>query len=75
MSVDVPPKADDWPFEAKRSAVSEANTAAEIREEIDDILGDSDPRWFEVGGDPGQFTKGELAMLLLALGGPQGVDA
>ena len=75
MSVDVPPKADEWEFEARRFAISESNTAAEIREEIDDILGDSDPRWFEVGGDPGQFTKGELAMLLLALGGPQGVDA
>ena len=75
MSVTIPPKADDWQFEAKRFAVSEANTAAEIREEIDDILGDSDPRWVEIGGAPGAFTKEELAMLLLALGGPQEVDA
>lgn len=74
MSVTLPAEADDWQFEAKRFAVSEANTAAEIRKEIDDILGDSDPRWFEMGGDPGRFTKEELAMLLLALGGPQGVD-
>lgn len=74
MSVSLPPEADEWQFEAKRYAVSEANTAAEIRAEIDGILGDGEPRWGETGVDPGHFTKDELAMLLLALGGPQGVD-
>ena len=72
MSVDVPPEADEWEFEAKRFAISEANTAVEIREEIDGIVG--------LGGhwdrdQAATFTKDELAMLLLALGGPQEVDA
>ena len=72
MSVDVPPKADEWEFEARRFAISESNTAAEIREEIDGIVG--------LGGhwdrdQASTFTKDELAMLLLALGGPQEVDA
>ena len=72
MSVTIPPKADDWPFEAKRFAIAEANTVVEIREEIDGIVG--------LGGhwkhdQAATFTKDELAMLLLALGGPQEVDA
>lgn len=72
MSVTLPPQADDWEFEARRFAISEANSAQEIREEIDAIVGlegdcdDSDAGW---------FAKDELAMLLLALGGPQEVDA
>ena len=72
MSVDVPPEADEWEFEARRFAISESNTAAEIREEIDDIVG--------LGGgwksnNAGAFRKDELALVLLALGGPQEVDA
>lgn len=74
MSVTVPPKADEWDFEARRYALAEANTTRDIREEIDAIVGFDDPAWETTDSGAGHFSKHELAMLLLALGGPQEVD-
>ena len=74
MSVSLPPEADDWAFEARRYALAEANTTADIREEVDAIVGFRSPAWETTDSGPGYFSKHELAMLLLALGGPQEVD-
>jgi len=64
MSVYLPPKADEWEFEARRYALSEANRAVDLREEI----------WTTTGREPASFSKDELALVLLALGGPREVD-
>jgi hypothetical protein len=65
----LPDEAEEWPFEAKRSAVASANSAAEIREDIDTIVG-LRSEWAETGAL--SFTKHEAAAILLALGGPNG---
>lgn len=70
----IPDGADDWPFEARAAAYAEKNTATDIRKEIDSIVGITDPSWSEEGDRSGWFTKYELVLLLLALGGPQGGD-
>jgi hypothetical protein len=72
MSVEMPEKAEDWPFEAKHTALSEANTCNDIREEIRAIVGPTMIDEGEEGRDASQFTKKEMAAILLALGGPQG---
>jgi len=74
MSVELPPAADDWEFEARRFAVSEANTAEDIRREIDAIVGVEEANWTTTGRKPVSFSKDELALVLLALGGPQEAD-
>jgi len=74
MSVYMPPKADEWEFEARRYALAEANRLVDLREEIDAISGDDDPAWTASGRQPGSFSKDELALVLLALGGPREVD-
>ena len=74
MTVHIPEQADVWEFEARRYAVAEANTASEIREEIDAIVGFDEPAWTQTDSGPDHFSKHELALLLLALGGPQGVE-
>jgi len=74
MSVSLPPEADDWQFEARRYALAESNTTADLRAEVDAIVGLDSPAWTTTDSGAGHFSKHELAMLLLALGGPQGVD-
>ena len=74
MSVELPPAADDWEFSAKHYAISEANTAEDIRREIDAIVGIENPNWTMTGRTAGSFAKQELALVLLALGGPQEAD-
>jgi len=74
MSVYLPPEADEWDFEARRFVLSEANRAGDIREEIDAIIGAEDPNWTTTDSSAGTFTKDELALVLLALGGPREVD-
>jgi len=71
--LDVPPEYEEWPFEARRYVLAEANTALELREEIDGIVGLNS----ETEGSDSvlQFTKDEAAAVLMALGGPQGVDS
>jgi hypothetical protein len=68
------PPSDDTEFENKRDITAAANTTAELREEIDAIIGLESPAWTETDALPRQFNKDELALLLLALGGPQGVS-
>jgi len=74
MSVYLPPEADEWDFEARRYALSEANRAVDLRKEIDAIIGDEDPTWTTTGREAGSFSKDELALVLLALGGPREGD-
>lgn len=71
MTVSIPDEAEDWPFEAKAATVSKINGAADIREEIDTLAGISDPSWDDDTARANSFTKYELTLLLLALGGPQ----
>lgn len=71
MTVYVPEKAEDWPFEAKAFAISEANDAVEIRREIDSLAGIPEPNWDGDQKSAQFFSKSELTLLLLALGGPQ----
>lgn len=66
----IPDGMDDWPFDATASTIAARNGAAPIREEIDRIVGIPNPAWKESESGPGAFTKLELTMLLLALGGP-----
>jgi hypothetical protein len=72
MSVELPDNAEDWPFEAKHTALSEVNTCQEIREEIRSIVGPEQIRDRTDGRTASQFTRKEMAAILLALGGPQG---
>ena len=73
MSVTVPDEYEDWPFDARRFVLAEANTAVELREEVNAIVGLSNDE-FE-SDQAGSFTKDQLAAVLMALGGPQGGDA
>ncbi|WP_435075930.1 hypothetical protein [Halococcus sp. AFM35] len=68
--LDVPDEFDDWPFEAKAFVLAEANTTAELRKEICGLAGLS----FDgmESDKAGQFTKDEMATLVMALGGPDG---
>jgi len=69
MSVDVPDEYQEFPFEAKRFVLAEANTAKDIRREIEAIVGLEAE---DVSGrDASQFTKEQMAAILMALGGPQ----
>jgi hypothetical protein len=74
MSVELPAAADEWEFEARVYALIEANRAVDLREEIDAIAGIEDANWTTTGREPASFSKNELALVLLALGGPREVD-
>jgi len=68
LNLTVPDEADEWPHEARAFVLAEANTAADLRQEIDSLAGmtnDADD------DKAAAFTKDELAQLVLALGGPQ----
>jgi len=68
LNLTIPDEADEWPHEARAFVLAEANTAKELRQEIDSLAGmpnDADD------DKAGAFTKDELAQLVLALGGPQ----
>lgn len=66
--LEIPDEFDEWPFEAKRFVLAEANTVIDLREEIETIVGLSG-RDMESHA-AGSFTKEELAAIVLALGGP-----
>ncbi|QLH78643.1 hypothetical protein HZS55_15695 [Halosimplex rubrum] len=72
--LDVPEKFEggDWPFEAKRYVLAEANTAADLRDEIDAMAGLPADEYPDNGA--GRFTKDQLAAIVMALGGPRGAD-
>ena len=68
MNVEVPDEFDEWPFEARAFVLAEANTALDLRQEIDSLSGmehDSD------SDKANQFTKEELSQIVMALVGPQ----
>lgn len=69
MSLTVPDEADEWPHDAKRFVLAEANTAEDLRQEIDGIVGLEAEEYD--GRSAAQFTKEQLAAIVLALGGPQ----
>jgi hypothetical protein len=69
----VPPR-DDTEFENQVDITTAANTRTELREEIDAIIGLGSPSWKETSAQSSHFNKEEMALLLLALGGPQGVS-
>ncbi|WP_114578553.1 hypothetical protein [Saliphagus sp. LR7] len=71
---DVPDEWEDWPFDARAYVLAEANNAIDLRREIEDIVG-MEPIEEADNGKAGQFTKAQLAMILMALGGPGGEGA
>lgn len=71
--VTVPDEFDEWPFDAKRFVLAEANTVAGLREAIDGIVGLDSDEW--LGDSANQFTKDQLAAVLMALGGPERGEA
>lgn len=71
--VEVPDEFSEWPHEARRFVLAEANTVADIRREIDGLVGLDSTGW-KNNSDPGGFTKAELAAVLMALGGPEDAD-
>jgi hypothetical protein len=70
--VDVPDEYEEFPFEAKRFVLAEANTVVEIRREINNIVGL--PNEGLESDSASNLTKEELAAILMALGGPQEAD-
>jgi len=68
LNLDVPEEYDDWPYDARAFVLAEANTAQELRQEIDSLAGME----HEPDADaPQAFTTDELAQIVMALGGPQ----
>ena len=69
-NIEVPAEFDEWPHDARRFVLAEANTGDDLRREIDALVGlETD---IEGNGDTLQFTKDEAAAIVMALGGPQG---
>lgn len=71
MNIDVPDEFDEWPFEARAFVLAEANTAADLRQEIDSLAGMEHDTEMDTHQ---RFTNEELAQLVMALGGPQEGD-
>lgn len=69
-NLDVPDEFEEWPFDARSFVLAEANTAIELREEINALAGLAGA--VDGSDSAAQFTKEELATLVMALGGPQG---
>jgi predicted alpha-1,6-mannanase (GH76 family) len=65
----VPDRFGEWPHDARRFVLAEANTAAEIRAEIDSVVGLDSTSWEDQTAL--SLTKGEAAAILLALKGPE----
>lgn len=60
--------------EAKRYVLSKTSRVDNLREEIDAVIGNEEPAWTTTGREPASFSKKELALVLLALGGPREGD-
>ena len=71
--IEVPDEYEEFPFEAKRFVLAEANTVVEIRRAINNIVGL--PNEGLESDSASNLTKEELAAILMALGGPQEGDA
>lgn len=72
MTVTLPEEAEDWPFEARHMALSEANSVADIQNEIAAIVGPEYVSETDESTKSNALKKQELAAILMALGGPQG---
>ena len=70
--VSAPEEYEEFPFEAKRFVLAEANTAVELRRAVNNIVGLSNEGL--ESGNASKLTKEELAAILMALGGPQDGD-
>lgn len=70
---DVPDGWEDWPFEARAYVLAEANSTLDLRREIENTVG-MDSFDEDSDGSVGQFRKAQLAMIVMALGGPGGDD-
>ena len=68
-NIDVPDEFDDWPYDARSFVLAEANSAVELREEVNSLVGLSSEEFDS--DNAASFTKEELAELIMALGGPQ----
>lgn len=69
-NLEVPDEFDEWPYDARSFVLAEANTVIDLRKEVDALAGISSE---ELKNDSaGQFTKEEMATLVMALGGPSG---
>ncbi|MEZ3163255.1 hypothetical protein ABNG03_00210 [Halorubrum sp. RMP-47] len=71
MNLDIPGEYEDWPFEAPAFVLAEANTAADLRQEIDSLAGMKHDTEMDTHQ---RFTNDELVQLVIALGGPQESD-
>lgn len=69
-NLDVPEEFNDWPHETRSFVLAEANTAKDLRREINALAGLSSEGVENDGA--GRFTKEQLATLVMALGGPNG---
>ena len=70
-NIDLPDDWQDWPFEARAYVLAEANTAEDLRKEINGIVGMSND--FETNKAL-NLKKDEAAQILMALGGPDGLE-
>ncbi|PHQ39071.1 hypothetical protein DJ69_08105 [Halorubrum persicum] len=68
MNLDAPDEYEDWPFEARAFVLAEANTATDLRREIDSLAGLEHDTTMDTHQS---FTNDELAQLVMALGSPQ----
>jgi len=66
----IPDEFEDWPFEARQFVLAEANDALSLRKELDSLAGLNSEDLQK--DQAGQFTKVQLATVVMALGGPNG---
>lgn len=71
MSLDYPSAYDKLEYDERVEVISAMNSNAELRTEIDDIVG-LDHDWYS--GQASHFTSDDMAALVIALGGPRGID-
>lgn len=65
--MDIPDDIDELDFEDKVEVLMKAGTTKDMRRRIDGALGLENPRWRDNTSIPQQFSKRELAILILAL--------
>ena len=70
LNLTVPNSYEEWPHDARAFVLAEANTAEDLRREIDSLAGMT----YDSDDNPSGFTKDELAQIVMALGGPQEDD-
>ena len=67
-NLEVPDEFNDWPHDARRFVLAEANSMEDLRKEMNALAGiPSEGKDL----DGSSITKDEVAALVIALGGPQ----